>query len=147
MKFHSQTLQSSFDEAKPILERLSSNDAAIAADILLLETYLKSVNFKESITYKIKSKDTLAHQEELLVWDHYQQKIFYIKNAFKALFVTTDKGYARKINYHDKETLVTEALTEASTALKKALWTNGVLASFLSFLTLKARAKIPEEIA
>jgi hypothetical protein len=147
MKFYSQTLQNSFDEAKPILEQVGTIETKINQDILTLESVLKTVNLKESITYAIKSLRTAAHHEELLVWNHYHQKIFYIKNSFNALFVTGDKGYSRQINYRDKETLIEESLIETPISLKKTLWENGTLALFLSFLTQKARARIPADMS
>ena len=137
MKFHSKNLQSSFEHAKPILESLNSIEDAISEDIYELESYLKTIHLKESFSFHLQLPDTPAYQEELLVWNHYKQRIVYIKNSYSASCITHDKGYYPLINYNDKENLIEQPLIDAPFALKKLLWETDKLALFLSFLSQK----------
>jgi hypothetical protein len=134
MKFNSKSLQDSFEQAKPILEGLKPQDP-VSEDIHELELLLKTLHLKESFIFNLKFIHTLAHQEELLIWNHISQRLIYTKNTYKVTCLSHDKGYSQHINYNDKETLIEIPLIDASVEIKRHIAKEDKLALFLSLLT------------
>jgi hypothetical protein len=145
MKFYSETLQASFNDAKPILESLSSIKDAIYEDIKELEAFLQTIHLNESFHFNLKAQSPLSRNEELLVWNHVSKRIIYIENRYGISCVSHDKGYYYpRINFDDKQTLIEKPLIDTDFEIRKRVWQEGKLALFLSFIT--QRLNINESI-
>lgn len=141
MKFHSKTLQATFEQAKPILERNTLIHDVICEDIQKLELFLKNILLNKAFSFNLHLPNTPAHQEELLVWEPEQQKILYIKNSYRASCIADAKGYSPRINYQEKENITEQALVDTDLSIKKQIWEHDKLALFLSLLTQKLLGK------
>lgn len=136
MKFNSKTLQASFEQAKPILEYFKPKDA-VSEDIHELELFLKNLHLKESFIFNLQFAHTVAHEEELLIWDHKIQRLLYVKNSYGVTCLSHDKGYYQHINYNDKEIVIEIPLVDAPADLKKHIAEKDKLALFLSLFAQK----------
>lgn len=136
MKFNSRTLQASFEQAQPILERFKPLDA-LSEDVHELELFLKKLHLNESFIFNLNFSFTAAHEEELLVWDHNRQSLLYVKNQYAVTCLSHVKGYYQHINYNDKEVLIEIPLLEAANEIKKHIAKEEKLAHFLSLFARK----------
>ncbi len=141
MKFNSAMLQARFEEAKSALENFNPTQDLITDDIKELETFLKTASINHSISYSFKSTALPAHHEELLMWNHITKQIIYIHNAYGISCVSDMLRYYPRVNYNDKETLTEKPLLEMPYEVRKRLWEDNKLASFLSYIVERIHLK------
>ena len=146
MKFNSKTLQAIFEQTQPLLERLKPRDA-LTEDIHELEQYLMTLQLKESFIFNLRFPTTPAHEEDLLVWNHHQHRLLYIKYRYRVTCLSHEKGYYQHIHYNDRETLVELPLQEASLEVKKLIVDEDKLALFLTTLAQKSNKQSAAELS
>jgi len=141
MKFNSATLQSSFEQSKPILDNIHQIKDSVSEDIKQLETYLRSLDLNETIVYRLAEHIFTHLADELLVWDHNKKRIVYIEDRYKV----NDDCHYHTADISSRETIVERPLIETPFDIRKRIYEEDHLSKFILFISKKYDLKKPME--